>query len=399
VTLRDLRSVTVADVVKAGRMAGTLERSSGGCVFTYLPGYQGPPVAWTLPTGPSPVIASAGAVPPFFAGLLPEGRRLTALRRALKTSADDDFSLLLAIGHDTIGDVQVLPRGATPARNAEFAPADLSEVTFDELYARVLQPDPQDRVGLPGIQAKLSDGMISLPLSWGDRPSILKLEPPEFPGVVDNEAHFLTLAGLAGLRVPDHEIVVDAVGASGLLVARFDRVPGADGGWQPLAQEDGCQALGRYPADKYRVTTEDVLGALAQSCDAPIVAARDLFRSVVFAYLTANGDAHAKNFSIGPDVHGEWRPTPSYDQLTTYPYGDVTNALSVGGRSADIGRRELLSLAGAVALRERAAARVISQVADVVEADLDNLAQLPFDDRRIHKLSKAIRYRLERVRR
>ncbi|HHU66493.1 MAG TPA: hypothetical protein GXZ33_01375 [Corynebacterium sp.] len=30
--------------------------------------------------------------------MLPEGRRLTALRTAVKTSADDEFSLLLAVG-------------------------------------------------------------------------------------------------------------------------------------------------------------------------------------------------------------------------------------------------------------------------------------------------------------
>lgn len=55
--------------------------------------------------------APAGAVPPFFAGLLPEGRRLTALRGAVKTSADDELSLLLAVGGSTIGDVTVLPEG------------------------------------------------------------------------------------------------------------------------------------------------------------------------------------------------------------------------------------------------------------------------------------------------
>ena len=43
--------------------------------------------------------------------LLPEGRRLGALRRAVKTSADDELSLLLAVGADAIGDVQVVPSG------------------------------------------------------------------------------------------------------------------------------------------------------------------------------------------------------------------------------------------------------------------------------------------------
>jgi serine/threonine-protein kinase HipA len=53
-------------------------------------------------------------VPPFFAGLLPEGARLVALITRLKTSAADEFSLLVAVGGDTIGDVRVLPEGAAP---------------------------------------------------------------------------------------------------------------------------------------------------------------------------------------------------------------------------------------------------------------------------------------------
>jgi len=48
---------------------------------------------------PSP----AGALPSYFSGLLPEGRRLGALRRAVKTSADDELSLLL----------ESVPRSAT----------------------------------------------------------------------------------------------------------------------------------------------------------------------------------------------------------------------------------------------------------------------------------------------
>ncbi len=57
------------------------------------------------------VTHAAGALPPFFSGLLPAGRRLTALRSAVKTSADDELTLLLAVGADTIGDVQILPHG------------------------------------------------------------------------------------------------------------------------------------------------------------------------------------------------------------------------------------------------------------------------------------------------
>ena len=47
------------------------------------------------PLSEEPVVTRGRGVPAYFAGLLPEGRRLSGLRRALKTSADDELSLLV----------------------------------------------------------------------------------------------------------------------------------------------------------------------------------------------------------------------------------------------------------------------------------------------------------------
>ena len=70
---------------------------------------------------------------------------------------------------------------------------------------------------------------------------------------------------------------------------RFDRT--ADG--RLLGVEDGCQALNRYPAAKYAVTTEEACRALTAITDAPVVTGRELLRWVVFGYLTCDGDLHA----------------------------------------------------------------------------------------------------------
>ena len=91
-----LTRVDAADVYKAGVLAGELRRSPSGTVFRYHPDYldgPGPDVATSLPRSEVPVSFPGGAVPAFFAGLLPEGRRLTALRSAVKTSADGRFLL------------------------------------------------------------------------------------------------------------------------------------------------------------------------------------------------------------------------------------------------------------------------------------------------------------------
>lgn len=98
--LERLGTVQVADVYKGDRLAARLERTPSGTVLRYLDAYDGPPVARSLPVG-GEVRGSAGSVPAFFANLLPEGRRLTALQRGAKTSADDELTLLLAVDQNT----------------------------------------------------------------------------------------------------------------------------------------------------------------------------------------------------------------------------------------------------------------------------------------------------------
>jgi serine/threonine-protein kinase HipA len=401
--LDDLRRVERATVFKRGVPAGHLERRTNAVVFTYHDGYResgGPPVATTLPLQEAPVVTHApGALPPFFSGLLPEGRRLAALRGAVKTSADDELTLLLAVGGDTVGDVQILPEGEPlGATEARVTVSDWSEVRFaDLLAASVGASGSVDRVAIPGVQDKISARMINVPVARANDRFILKLDPPEFPHLVTNEAFFLEAGRRSGLEIAEAEVVRDAESVPGLLVRRFDRVPAADEGVAFLAQEDACQVLGRYPADKYRVTTEAVIGALAGACRARPVAAHALLKQVAFAYLTCNGDAHAKNFSILRD-RGEWRPTPMYDVPTSYVYQDYTMALTVNGKGReDIGRADFVTLGGAVGVRAPAVERALDELCDSVDHWIDDLAALPFDDGQLRKLRRAIEYRRDHL--
>ncbi|MBI4728811.1 MAG: HipA domain-containing protein [Acidobacteria bacterium] len=395
--LQRLRFVAEADVYKAGRHAGYLRRITAGVEFSYRHGYEGEAVATTLPPDVCPVVAPAGAVPPFFAGLLPEGRRLAALRQAVKTSADDELSLLLAVGADAIGDVQVVPIGETPKEVVpSVSVSSFHEVRFADLFARSVGRDRVDRVGLPGVQEKVSARMIALPVSRRGERSILKLSPPEFPHVVENEAFFLDAARLSGVPAAEAEIVRDRDGRTGLLVRRFDRIPAADGGTGMLAQEDGCQVLGRYPADKYALTGEEVCRALVAVTRAQPVAARELLRQVAFAYLTCNGDAHAKNFSVLHD--GEWRVCPAYDVPSSHPYGDHTMALSIGGlQHEDISRTTIVGFGEAIGLPPRASEKGVDDLCARSELWLGRLDQLPFGRRAVQKLRRAILYRRDRL--
>ena len=84
-----------------------------------------------------------------------------------------------------------------------------------------------------------------------------------------------------------------------------------------------------------RLSAEEVVRGLAGVTTAPRVAARDLLRQLAFAYVTGNGDAHAKNFSVLRLPSGEWRATPAYDVPSSHPYGDTTLALTIDGRDRE----------------------------------------------------------------
>ena len=207
--LDELRYVEEADVLKAGIKAGRLVRRETAVLFEYDPDYAetgGAPVATTLPVDGPPIVTHApGALPPFFSGLLPEGRRLTGLRAAVKTSADDEVSLLLAVGGDTVGDVQVVPAGeGPPDLEAQVSAEGWEEVRFLDLLAESMGSDGSvDRAAIPGVQDKISARMINIPLARDNTPFILKLDPPEFPHLVANEAFFLNAARQSGLETAE----------------------------------------------------------------------------------------------------------------------------------------------------------------------------------------------------
>lgn len=367
----------IADIYKRGVLAARLERHDGGTKFSYLPAYLqngGPAVASSLPLTAEPVLSAAGAAPPYFTGLLPEGRRLNALRRSIKTSADDDLSLLIAAGGNPVGDVQIVGHGEPLDVEEHAVEVDPRRpVDFDELLGDSGLIDP---VALAGVQDKLSAGMISMPVASAGRRFILKLNAPEFPHVVENELIMFRYA--AKLRIPLSRVQLmrDVAGRPGLLVERFDRVPvaGSADHVARLAVEDGAQVLKLYPADKYNVGFGTVCRALAEYCAAPLPALRNLAIQAAFAWLSGNGDLHAKNVSMVQQPHGEWSIAPVYDIPSTVVYGDKTLALTLGGKRTGISRKHFLGWATGLGLTERAATQVVElalKAAGPLLADLE----------------------------
>jgi serine/threonine-protein kinase HipA len=380
------------DVYKSGELAAELVRFDTHVEFRYRPEYieRGQPaVALSLRVRDTTVATAGRAVPPFFAGLLPEGRRLTALRAAIKTSADDDFSMLAVIGDDATGDVQVVPSGDSPTPAGSSAPdaVELGDTSFRELFAAATG-SRLDRTGIAGVQDKVSGRMISIPVKLGGANTIVKLNPPEFPFVVENETFFLQMAHECGLKTVSSSMVTDRDGINGLVVRRFDRAVDAAGITQRIACEDGCQIVGRYPADKYALDTATLFAAVATECQAPIVAARNMLQQLAFATITGNGDLHAKNVSL-LRKGSEWMVAPAYDVPSTVLYEDRSLALAIEStRSWQVSRKRFIALGEQLGLRPKATATMLDDLIARTEPWLDRLDELPFDTNALRRLRR-----------
>jgi serine/threonine-protein kinase HipA len=396
----EAKRINSADVYKGERLAGRLVRTPEAVEYRYNGEYMadgGPPVATTLPLRIEPYRTGSGSLPPFFTGLLPEGARLQAVVAAVKTSVDDELSLLLAVGSDTVGDVRIVPSGEVPINPLPDLPSDPSEVRFADLLDRATNPSAAqlDRA-LPGVQNKISDAMISFPIRRDRRPAILKLDPDRFPLITRNEAFFLSLAHTAGFKVPEHELVADVTGEIGLLVGRFDRGSDSEGRPVRIGQEDGCQLLGRYPADKYRITMNELASIVPATASASRAAVLDLILQFAFSWMIGNGDLHAKNYSL------QWRDegtliaaTPVYDLVSTLPYPlDQHSAMQLDGRDANFRVQYLSDFAERWDVPHPLTERKINEIAERSESGLDELDSIGYDDPTTERLSNEIRRRM-----
>jgi len=399
----DLRHVASADVYLGDTAVATLTRAAGDdIVFQYTttappPGapIRASSVSWSLPADArTPLVTSGGAVPPFFAGLLPEGVRLGVAVSSTKTSVDDHLTLLLALGADTIGDVRIVPAGLVPPdRSPMFSPG--RDTDFRRVFARLSGSVDTDPVALAGVQPKVSAAMWSVPTRTAAGPAILKLTPPTgFPRLAENEHFFMRMAAACGLRAPQTRLLHDTDGRSALLVPRFDRAGSAR-----IAQEDACQVAGTYPASKYRMKAETAIATLATACanggGSHAAAVLELLRTVVFSWLIGNGDLHGKNLSIyAPD--GGWQPTPAYDLLTTQPYTGWRDpmAMSLYGRGNRLSREHFVQAGGRLGLRERALTRMIDALVAAAREWPGRCGEIGYSDRETELLADLLRTRV-----
>jgi serine/threonine-protein kinase HipA len=329
----------------------------------------------------------------FFENMLPEGQALARIATLAGTRPVDTYGILSAYGRDCAGAVMLLPDGEVPggAGDSGYSPMTLDDLrrVIGALDVAPLGAAPERgfRPSLAGFQRKALvgravDGTWQLPS--GDAPSTWILKPDGPHAMAANEATGLGLAAACGLAVPDAELL-DVAGLPVLAVRRYDRQSSAAGAMpRRVHQEDGCQATGVPPAQKYEEQggprLRDLASLLRNFGDPGDVTS--LLRRTTFNVAVGNADAHAKNFSVLHDADGSMiRLAPLYDVVSTIALEladstgqpmrvDTQLGQWIGGQP-DIRRvtaGNLVEEAITWGLRRRAAAAVVAGTLDQVLA-------------------------------
>ncbi|AJA10906.1 HipA N-terminal domain-containing protein [Sphingopyxis fribergensis] len=373
-------TITSLDVLLKDVKVGTIVRTPGDfSAFSLDPAYRatgGVPVlslslrsaSGDLRKDPRPV---SGALPPFFANLLPEDRLRAAMEKhhAGTVRPGNDFDLLAALGADLPGAVRVLPSDgqASVTTTASHGPR-------------------KARFSLAGVQMKLSvmkntgkGGGLTLPFGDGEGQYIAKFPSTAFPGVSENEFANLALAEAIGMDVPERELLSrdQFEGIPGefetlaeglvLLVRRFDRT--ANG--QRVHIEDFAQIFGLYPARKYDGAAFHDIASVLNVAISPF-AALEFVRRLTLSVVMGNGDMHLKNWSlIYPGAGDTPALAPIYDTLSTVPYIPSDGlALSLGGERSfkALGPARWKAFANRARLPEPAVLKAVAETVQRIDA-------------------------------
>lgn len=325
------------------------------------------------------VYRERGELPPFFAGLLPEGplrKRLAATRKNQRDM--DDFGVLAAAGEDLPGAVTVLPANLDNLTAAARAYGVTGGA--DNLEIGVPEEAAEGAASVSGMQDKLAlsaarDGKrYCLPIKGTLSGVIAKLPLAGDDSQVMNEYACMTLAGLAGVNVAQcrpvamrnmdgHPELVTALGEDVrfLAVDRFDRGPSS-----AVHMEDACQLLTMMPSQKYAGEQSFVklIGLLNKLSARGIEDVRQFFIRQAVNTLLGNSDAHLKNFSVL--YHNGIRPelSPAYDIVcvTALPgfVGFKTN-VAIDARQRQETLESYAAVAAAAGISERIATAAVKQ--------------------------------------
>ncbi|MEO1246465.1 MAG: type II toxin-antitoxin system HipA family toxin [Pseudomonadota bacterium] len=385
------------------------------------------PISLSMPLQPPEIPYRGSVVESFFENLLPDSadirRRVQTRFGAASTSA---FDLLVEIGRDCVGAIQLLPSDQPPenVRQIDGEPLD-EEAVADILRSTTSsaplgqRDDESFRISIAGAQEKTAllwhEQQWQRPLGTTPTTHLFKLPlgrvgnmQADLSTSVENEWLCAQIVREFGLPVANCDIA-DFADQHVLVVERFDRRLAHDKQWLiRLPQEDMCQATGTPPALRYESDggpgISDICTLLLGSRNAAMDR-RSFFKAQVLFWLLCATDGHAKNFSVFIEPQGRFYLTPIYDVLSAYPIlGGGRNqlapqkakmAMAVSGKNrhyewSEIQARHWISTAAEVGLEAAAeedilelakqATSVVERVSALLPQDFPDIVSGPIFD-------------------
>lgn len=205
-----------------------------------------------------------------------------------------------------------------------------------------------DKMSIQGVQPKLSAKLnvkkhcFEVVDEKGNY--ILKPQSDLYEQAPENEDLTMRLATIANIEVPFHGLFYNIDGQLTYFIKRFDRGPRG----QKIAIEDFAQLSGHDRDTKYSYSMEKLAILLDRFCTFPLLEKANLFRRVLFNYITGNEDMHLKNFSL---ISYDEKVTlsPAYDLLnSTIIMGNSREeiALPLNGKKSNLTKKDMLNYYG-----------------------------------------------------
>jgi len=269
---------------------------------------------------------------------------------------ETDWQLLLLGGHGGIGHIDVFAddlaaeawyhrsRSASPAgERGAGARSELWRMLKHEVLDENIDFDPQrveqtlgptPSVGgmipklLVAVDPEYRGGGFYPPQTPGKQDVVLKVEPPEYQGLLDLEALCLDLHRTAGFEVPLYQRFDDG-DLHFLAVARFDH-----SGDNPLPMESLFSVIAtgdhqfRETGDILLEELGEVLTRLREVVSLPEDIGAQLYRRLLMALLTGNGDLHLDNLALLGGIR-DCRLAPVYDPspMRAWPRHNLVSAI------------------------------------------------------------------------
>lgn len=341
-------------------------------------------------------------VRPFLAGLLPDNNRvLEQWGKRFKVSPRNAFALLQHVGEECAGAVQFVRPDRVSVWESDPDHGEIDWLSRKELEGRIRlliqdfsaarSDSDEGHFSLAGAQSKTALYRVPKGRRWGipsgsiPTTHILKPATGNYDGLVINEHICLQLARRCGL--PSAESTIEMIaGIPVIVVERFDRYR-EDDRVRRVHQEDMCQALGVPPEDKYQnqggPPPLQIVKLIREASADALPDVNRFVDALIFNWLVAGTDAHAKNYSLLIAPGGHVRLSPLYDLSSSVPYPRQIDphkaklAMKIGGnyKLASIGRREWTKCAEELHIDSADVFERIETLANRMHAALDPVVE------------------------